>query len=218
MGVVEGIASHHTVTALVESGGEISLAAVALALGESLAFDSTMEREIAHIEAIDAYHKSLGWGGFAYHGIAFASGRAYLCGDPTARRAHVANMNHLLHGLAFNGDFSNVLPPGAMLIAGANFIKYVRQSWGAHPIKGHSEWGTATACPGQLAGFDWTPYLDPGLPPPPTGVRVSQVVRTSAGYLIRFAGSGTVEIPEGAEWPLEIVSEDGALTAEIRAP
>lgn len=147
MGALVGQATHHTVGAL-------------------LPFDATIEQEVAVIKAIDAQHVAQGWGGFAYHGIAFASGRAYLCGDLGARRAHVANRNHELHGLAFDGDFSAQLPPEGMLRAGGHFLQYVINNGGSATILGHREWGTATACPGKLEGFNWTPYLEPEQPPP----------------------------------------------------
>lgn len=168
MGVVVGQATHHTVTAM-------------------LPFDATKAQEIDHIKVIDAFHKSQGWGGFAYHGIAFASGRAYLCGDLMARRAHVAGRNHELHGCAFNGDFSNVLPPDQMLQAGANFLGYVQMFWGVHPIRGHAEWGTQTVCAGTLNGFDWTPLLNP--PGPPTQPHVTFV---------------KVGFSDGSEWFLDV--------------
>jgi hypothetical protein len=236
MGAVIGIATHHTVASLRAQAEQERVRAVttgdpyvaatapateALALGDALAFDSTWQEEVAFLKAIDRAHTANpNIGIFAYQMMVMKSGRNWLCGNLDGQRAHVAGRNHELEGLAFEGDYTSAELPEGMKIAGAKAIRYMGDH--ADPpddIRGHRDWGTATICAGTISDVDWAPYLDPGLPPPPpTGVRVSQVVRTPTGYLVRFAGSGTVEIPEGAEWPLEVVSEDGALTAEIRAP
>lgn len=201
MGTLEGQATHHTVTAIIQNLHLLSkerdlLADRALELGNMLAFDATIEQELAHVKAIDTYHKSLGWGGFAYHGIAYLSGRAYLCGNLDGQRAHVKDHNHELHGLAFNGDFSSGLPAQSALVAGGHFLQYVRRETGTSlPIKGHREWGTATACPGALAGFDWAPYLEEPSPPP------------QQPYLVERRWVELNVLSDGSSYPVEWIAK-----------
>src|SRR5688572_5968568 len=59
--------------------------------------DTTEAQEREHIRAIDRYHASIAYGGFAYHYAVFATGRAYKCGE--GQRAHVEKRNHELRGV-----------------------------------------------------------------------------------------------------------------------
>lgn len=144
--VVVGIAVHHSVS------------------GDYLGEAATVNDELAHLRGIDAYHRQVGYGMFGYHLAAFASGRLYQCGDLDGQRAHVAHRNHELRGVVAIGTFTNRLPGPGQLAAIAEGIKEIRHFVGRDlPIKGHNEWavkGWASACAGQLNGFDWRPWLD----------------------------------------------------------
>lgn len=136
-----GFAVHHTV-----GGNEV--------------YSEDKERGI--IAAIDAQHVSQGYGGFGYHYIVFASGRAYWCGE--GQRAHVAQRNHELRGVALHGTFTSTLPGEAQWAGLREILLYERATFGNLPIKGHKEWalpGEGTACPGVVAPRDWEAFLNP---------------------------------------------------------
>lgn len=126
--------------------------------------------EVAHILMIEQYHISLGYGVFAYHGIAFASGRAYLTGNLDALRSHVASRNHELIGFVVAGDYSNSSPPPLALRALAEFRVLVTGRLGALPERGHGDWALpqyATSCPGAQRAL-WIPKIaEAGTDPPP---------------------------------------------------
>jgi len=134
LGYVIGVAIHHTVTT-------ISPAA-------------TEAEERAHIRAIDAYHASKNWGGFGYHYAVFPSGRVYYCG--WGSRAHVANRNHELVGVAFVGDMSTRLPSAIETAAAGEAVRDIWRRLGRTvEVRGHRDWvvdpAWATACPGMAA-------------------------------------------------------------------
>lgn len=145
-----GIAVHHT------GGGE----------GAPMLSEA---QELAVIKAIDFQHTRppQDFGGFGYHGIAFASGRAYKCGE--GQRAHVKGRNHQLRGYVLHGNFVNVAPSDLQLsglreLMQADWDKYQRQL----PIQGHDEWalpGQGTECPGIVSPRDWAAFMAP--PPVP---------------------------------------------------
>ena len=147
---VGGIAIHHSVT--------------------SISPDVTPDEEFIHLQAIDNYHASQGWGGFGYHLAAFPSGTLWYCGDLAAARAHVANRNYELLGLVLIGDFTVDPPPPAQLEAAAWGVAFIRSHWGPKPILGHRHWALpafATACPGDTWQA-WISALEaPPVPPPP---------------------------------------------------
>lgn len=142
---VIGVAVHHSVS------------------GDYLTPSSSEAEELAHIKAIDKYHRDQGWLGFGYHMAAFPSGRLYLCGDLDGQRAHVAGRNHVLRGVVAIGTFTTRLPGQPQLRAIAEGIREIRAFIGRElPARGHNEWalpGQGTGCAGLLNGFDWTPYL-----------------------------------------------------------
>ncbi len=150
---VIGIAIHHSVT---WAGLPFAEAASELV-------------EVLHIQTIDAYHVSQGWGGFGYHLASFPSGRFYLCGDLDGARAHVASRNHELRGVVFIGDFTARDPGPAQLAAGAEAVALVRQAAGRPlALAGHRAWALPdypTSCPGdrlaaRLSELEPTPEED----------------------------------------------------------
>jgi hypothetical protein len=132
LGTVIGLAIHHTVT--------------------TISPWATEAEERAHIRAIDRYHVSKGWYGFGYHYAVFPSARVYRCG--WGQRAHVANRNHELIGVAFVGDLTNRSPsPFETASAGLAIADAWTRIGKEVPVKGHRDWVTdpawATACPGR---------------------------------------------------------------------
>lgn len=126
--------------------------------------NATEADERLHIQTIDRYHASLGWGGFGYTAVAFPSGRSYQCGDLDSQRAHVKGRNHELIGVVAIGTFTDKLPAEPQLNAIAECLSAFRGAFGSLPVKGHSAWalpGEGTACPGQLGsvGWDLSPQL-----------------------------------------------------------
>ena len=145
-GAIIGIAIHHTVTLFFPKP------------------DMTEAEERAHIQMIDRYHVSQGWGGFGYHTITFPSGRTYITGDLDGARAHVASRNGELIGCAFAGDHSTQQPTDDAYAGGASAVAAVRAyvafaglvvgtvvASRPLPIAGHRTWALAawpTSCPG----------------------------------------------------------------------
>jgi hypothetical protein len=132
LGTVIGLAIHHTVT--------------------TISPWATEAEERAHIRAIDRYHVSKGWQGFGYHYAVFPSARVYRCG--WGSRAHVANRNHELVGIAFVGDLSARVPSPFEEGAAAEAVRDAWQRIGREvPVKGHRDWvvdpAWATSCPGR---------------------------------------------------------------------
>lgn len=129
-----GIAFHHSVS------------------GQTLTPQSTEAQERAHITAIDNYHVSIGYGGFAYHAAVFPSGRAYQCGNLDSQRAHVAGRNHELLGVVLVGDFTSELPGMPQLLGTKGVIAEFRAFVGKPlPARGHGQWalpGSPSTCPG----------------------------------------------------------------------
>ena len=182
------------------------------------AFDATMKEDIDYIKAIDRLHRANPniIIGFAYHGITMKSGRSFLTGNPDGQRAHIANMNDKLRGWCIAGDLTDEMPTEGVLRAHARLIKFGGGGVGL-PVKGHSEWGTATACPGTLNGFDWSPYLDgPGdTTDPSTGWHVTHVVVNPDEVVIIFSERH----PEyGIEWHLRKTGISGEVTYDIAPP
>lgn len=186
-GKIIGIAVHHSVTNIREDrfhepdrdaldslspkglvpALEIQALREQVYMGASMRASTTIEEEKKHIAQIDAYHVSIGYGGFGYHAAAFPSGRAYLCGD--GQRAHVKDRNHELMGICAIGDFSTALPGEAQM----NALRELIAAYGGSslPTRGHNEWalpGQGTVCAGRLNGFSWAQPTPPPLPPMPT--------------------------------------------------
>lgn len=142
---VIGYAVHHSVT--------------------QMAATATEADERLHIQAIDRYHASIGYGGFGYCAAAFPSGRSYLCGNLDSQRAHVKGRNHELIGVVAIGTFTDKMPEGPQMQAIHDCLDTFRGTFGLLPTKGHGAWalpGEGTACPGQLGQFHWD---DPTNPP-----------------------------------------------------
>jgi hypothetical protein len=113
----------------------------------------SMTDEVQFIKQINAYHIGIGYGGFAYNGCGFASGRAYVVGRGNGKRAHVANRNHELEGFCMIGDFSapNAEPPIGIVLCGGRWLLAKYRQRGLLVTEGHSYWATpgfSTLCPG----------------------------------------------------------------------
>lgn len=155
---LDGIAVHHTV-----SGGDWG----------SFALDRTDEERVNHALAIDAWHRSLDYGGIGYDKLIFANGLITYHGPLTQQRAGVAHHNRHLVSFAYVGDLTDGRPTDEALASGAWLIAdYWRQIGEGQfgyppglfrvPVKGHTDWNTdpawATACPGR--GYErWMPDL-----------------------------------------------------------
>ncbi len=136
---VDAIAIHHTVTFFLKPS-------------------ATVAEERAHISMIHAYHKSKGWGGFAYHLISFPSGRVYLVVPLTQWGTHVRGENDHLEAVAVAGDFTDRVPVLAQQRGVAEGIRLVYAALGRQvSIRPHRSW-TQTACPG-ATWQQWVPGL-----------------------------------------------------------
>ena len=136
---VDAIAIHHTVTFF-------------------LSPSATVAEERAHISMIHVYHKSKGWGGFAYHLISFPSGRVYLVVRLTQWGTHVKGENDHLDAIVVAGDFTDRVPVLAQQEGVAEGIRLIYATLGREvSIRPHRAWG-GTACPGN-AWQSWVPGL-----------------------------------------------------------
>ncbi len=179
LGNVLGIALHHTVTTISPLASEAE--------------------EEAHARAIDSYHAGKKWGGIGYHYLVFPSGRAYRVG--WGQRAHVANRNHELIGIAWVGDLSARVPGEIEIAAAAECVADAWRRIGREvPCRGHREWAVAgweTACPAngmyaiesvereaRQGALDMTPE------------EVRQIVRDELGRISLNAGLGTNNFEE----------------------
>lgn len=130
LGYVVGVALHHTVGTMSPGAPE------------------TAEHQV--IRAIDQQHLSNGWGGFGYHYVVFPSARAYWCG--WGSRAHVANRNHELIGVAVHGDLRYRRLSEYEVAAVAECIRDAWRRVGREvEVRGHRDYavpGWGTECPG----------------------------------------------------------------------
>lgn len=115
-----------------------------------------MEEQV--IRNIDAYHAAAprSWGGFAYHGAVFASGRAYKTGAYTGTRAHIHRRNSSHLGIVYLDDLSAHGATKEGLEGIAALILDIYQELGVNlPVDIHTNLaltGSGTSCPMQLAG------------------------------------------------------------------
>lgn len=140
---VVGVAVHHSV-----SGGQFFTGA-----------ELTKADELNHIKVIDQYHKWRWGAAFGYHLAAFPSGRCYYVGDLAGARTHVAGRNNELIGIVLIGDFESERPPDLQIVAAAEGVSFIRQTYPGRVLKGHREWaipGWETSCPGDV----WRSWID----------------------------------------------------------
>ena len=144
----DGIAVHHTV-------GQTEFP-------DRNANGSSLDEMIAHVKNIDQFHRDKGWGGFGYNAIAFRDGTVMTVGNATGARAHVANENGHLAGIAMAGDFSTREVPLGIVLGVGKFLAACQIQFGVDPVKGHRDWvspeslaqGWGTACPGNQGKLD----------------------------------------------------------------
>lgn len=107
------------------------------------------------VAGIHAYHKSLGWRGFAYHYYNRLDGRLYLCRPEWAMGGHTLNYGHWL-GICFEGNYNSIKEmPDKQFATGVALLKEWRNHYGdSFRIKPHREMpANSTDCPGRR--FPW---------------------------------------------------------------
>ncbi len=135
LGKIDNIAIHHSVTPTPSAS-------------------MSQADEIKILDAIDRYHRSIGFGGFAYHGAAFPSGRSYKTTRWSQWGAHVGGNNNHLAGLVAIGTYTTTLAPKPVLEGFAELVdawdKLLKRKV---PLRSHGKnyggW-TYTACPGLI--------------------------------------------------------------------
>ena len=136
---VDGIAIHHTVTLY-------------------LSVHATEQDERNQISMIHTYHKSRGWGGFAYHIISFPSGRVYLVVPLTQMGTHVRWQNNHLLGIVVAGNFTSIVPGKPQQEGVAEGVRLIYTALRREVyIRPHRTW-TATTCPSNTHSL-WVPGL-----------------------------------------------------------
>lgn len=120
---------------------------------------ATQEQEEAHLQGIYEFHVvGRGWGGIAYHGVGFPSGRAYKTAPWERWGTNVKGNND--HLLGFAGVYAgDIVPPGKTLEAFRKLIAAADGYLGGYtrPISGHRDF-IATGCPGNK-WQQWIPTL-----------------------------------------------------------
>lgn len=115
----------------------------------------TEDTELQHIQGINQYHITKGYGGFGYNAIVFPSGRVYTVGICEGARAHVAGHNNHLAGFVLADDLTTNPVGLGLLLGGGRLLKALAVKYGSLSLKGHQEWVTdppqATSCPGNRA-------------------------------------------------------------------
>lgn len=113
---------------------------------------TSLDEQIEHVKAINAFHISKGYGGFGYNGIAFRDGTVMTVGKAEGARAHVANHNNHLTGICMAGTFTDQEVPIGLVLGVARFLAAVEHTYGVRVTKAHRRWVTdpawATACCG----------------------------------------------------------------------
>jgi len=147
---VGAIAIHHTAVSPFSDANHVALVFPAAQMSD--------EDELNHIRVIHLYHKSKGFGGFAYHFIAFPSGRVYLVVPLNQWGSHVFAENDHLYGIVVAGDFTDAIPDIPQQVGVVGAIEHIFAYLGRRvPIRSHWAWG-GTACPGARRQ-QWVPYL-----------------------------------------------------------
>lgn len=116
---------------------------------------TSLDEQIAHVKAIDAFHVQQGYGGFGYTSIGFRDGTVMTVGKCAGQRAHVANQNHRLAGHCMAGTFTDKEVPVGMFLGAARVCAALEKEYGVTELRGHQKWVApqdlpqwATACPG----------------------------------------------------------------------
>lgn len=104
------------------------------------------------VQAVHAYHRSLGWAGIGYHFYVRKDGSVYR-GRPEAwLGAHTSGHNSKL-GICAEGNFETEQMPDAQKNAIVWLLEYLYGKYGKLEVYGHRELD-ATACPGKNYPFD----------------------------------------------------------------
>ena len=107
------------------------------------------DEQIAHIQAIESFHRQKGYGGFGYQAIAFLTGDVYVVGPGDGARAHVAGQNAYYEGIALAGDWSQGPLPLGLVLGVARWVYAKWRQRGFLPVLGHREVPEQeTSCPG----------------------------------------------------------------------
>lgn len=125
---------------------------VIMAAGDRDYNGTTLNEDLARLQAIYDRGISEGWGGFPYHTVSSPNNRTFYTQDVANYGAHVARRNHQLLGHAIMGDFSSRAPRDDQLCGAALGIITLYHATGRLlDFRGHREWalaGQGTQCPG----------------------------------------------------------------------
>lgn len=105
----------------------------------------------ATYESIRDYHKSLGWGGFAYTYAVYPDGSLIVAGPVDFSRSCVAGLNHIAVCTVFIGDFTSQSPTQLALQTGGWVKALINTRGYGHETLGHRDFpNQSTACPGAV--------------------------------------------------------------------
>ena len=130
---------------------------------------TTLNEDLARLDAIYRHAIAQGWGGFPYHFLATPNGRTFYTTDVHLFGATVARRNHELLGVALSGDLTNALPSPTHLCAAAHALLAIwalthgrLKPWALLAPWGHRQLALPnhpTACPGHTWANWQTPLL-----------------------------------------------------------
>ncbi|QBI19357.1 N-acetylmuramoyl-L-alanine amidase [Egibacter rhizosphaerae] len=110
----------------------------------------SVAQEVARVDAIDAWHKSIGWRGFGYNDCVFPSGRVYE-GRGDSQGAHVAGHNDSSWGVLWPGDGNRHGLTSQQVAASGDLVRW-RIERGhvseGYRSRGHRDLDASKSCPG----------------------------------------------------------------------
>lgn len=116
---------------------------------------TSLDEMVEHVKAVNQFHIDKGYGGFGYNAIVFRDGTCMTVGQSEGGRAHVANQNDHLLGIAMAGTFTEKDVPIGIILGVARILAATQRAYGVSTVKGHRDWVApqdkpqwATACPG----------------------------------------------------------------------
>jgi hypothetical protein len=113
---------------------------------------STLNEDLARLQAIANRSVQQGWGAFPYHFVASPNGRCFYTADWHLFGAHVAKRNNELVGVALMGNFM-YSHPGDLQLCAAGRALIALWTWTGRLLtyRGHREWALPsdpTSCQG----------------------------------------------------------------------
>ena len=121
---------------------------------------TTLNEDLARLQAIANRSASQGWGTFPYHLLASPNGRTFYTADISLFGAHVAARNHQLLGAALMGNFTFAHPGDPQLCAaGRALVAIWALTQRLYDFNAHRHWALPSY-PTSCCGDTWPAWQD----------------------------------------------------------